>query len=200
MGLLLFIMGNIQSQTDDTYELEIIHNGPGKIVLQNGDEISGFIEYTLTANNRLKLKKEGEDKSVKYNTTDLKSFNVNDLKFIRIKAFGLESFGLITNEHDSKIQIVELLTQFAVGKPSGDGFLHQTTRKYYAYFVKQDKVVAIDDVGFNNKKLADLTSDCPELSKKIADKSPDYKMGLSTTGAQKMEILKKVIEEYKKCN
>lgn len=198
--LLSFMAINNYSQEQDTYELEIKHEGPGKVTLKNGDELNGIVEYSLTANHKLRLKKEGDEKGEKYTTSDVKEFTVNDMHFILLKATGLETFGLVLSKPEYKIQTIELTTQFAGGSPSDEGFKHRTTRETYFRFLKQDKLMRTSDIGFTNKKLAELTSDCPELSKKIANKSAEYKIGFMTPDPKKLEIIQAITEAYQNCN
>jgi hypothetical protein len=192
ISLLLFFGLNIVAQT--TEEPEIEYSGPGKVTLLNGDEISGKVYHKLTTSYKIWITDEkGEEH--KYTTADVKEFTVNDMHFVRLKKPGLEQFGLLINKPESKIQIIKLTMQKLIGVNG----THTTTVEYYANFVSKEKLMSVDDMGFTNKNLAVLTEDCPELSKAIASKSKDYKLGLMTSPVVKLQILTKISEEYENC-
>jgi hypothetical protein len=197
---LFFIFSSLQSQEQGTYELAINHEGPGKIVLSNGEELSGEIKYTLRENHRLFLIQNRDEKPKKYTSKDVKSFNIRDLHFTKIKGPALETFGRIKNGVDSKIQIIELIHQGMSIIPSEDGDKHKTTRTFYVLFTKHEKLIDISDMRLTNKKIASLIEDCSELSKKVASKKGEYKIGFMTSNDGKLKILKAIAEEYQNCN
>lgn len=192
---LLFAFG-IKAQESSTTEEAFNVNGNGTITLQNGDLRTGYIGYMGQKSKTVTF--YGKEKTETFNVNNVEKFNVGDSNFVVVKKFGYESFGLLLNDPKSKIQVIKVTDEEEiVGDPYGR---LKRTVEYFGKFVKNDKILSLNDITFTSKNLAKLTANCEELSIKIKKKSKGYKIGLMTLISEKVEILTKIAEEYQNCN
>ncbi len=195
-GMLLFVTLSLHSQTDNvTMEAQIDYKGPGVIVLNTGEKLIGTVKYYAKQEQWVWLEVEGEEIK-RYKGTAVKEFTVNNQKIVLLKKAGLSVLAHLRSEPDYKIQIFEHISQ--TYKSPGD--LIPTIREHYVYFKEHDKLLSMKDIGLTNKKIAVYTKDCEELSKKIASKSKEYKIGMMTPAFKKVKILKAISEAYHNCN
>ena len=200
---LLFVAISIKSQTgDETLELAILHEGPGKVILLNDEEVSGTIRYDLTSSNKVRVYIEGVKKPSKFVTKEVKEFFVNDEHFVRIKGGMVETFATILNNPEAKILLLKSTYQKSTisGGSSETGYKYPTGTNYYVQYAEKKFLKPVDDMSVTNKKLAKLTADCAELSKEIAAKSKEYKIGMMTPANKRIEILTAISEAYENCD
>ncbi|MEN8118748.1 MAG: hypothetical protein ABFS35_00275 [Bacteroidota bacterium] len=200
---LLFLAINLKSQSgNETSELGIVHKGPGKVILLNGEEVTGTINYDLTSSNKVRVYIEGVKKPSKFVTKEVKEFFVNDEHFVRIKGVMVETFATILNNPKAKILLLKSTYQKSTisGGSSETGYKYPTGTSYYVYFAEKKFLKPVDDMSVTNKKLAKLTADCAELSKEIAAKSKEYKIGMMTPTDKRIEILTAISEAYENCD
>jgi hypothetical protein len=113
--------------------------------------------------------------------------NVNNILFLK----------RLTNEN-AKLQLFELFKS----KNNSSEYFDQYD--YYISFNNENRFVSWSIRGskfFPNfeEKMSEIVSDCPSLAKKIEQKANGYTVKQIAIDAKKNEVVKKIIEEYNKC-
>jgi len=197
--LLLFFIGSIIAQTEETSDEITKHEGPGKVILLEGGEIEGTITYDEFSGYKLKIQVEGEKKPQKHTTKDVKEFYVNDVHFVRIKGLMLNAFAKVVNEPGSKILLLKTISKATVSNQTDEQghLIFPVETSYYVLSTVNNKLLFVG--ALTNKNLSKFVADCPDLSKKIASKEDGYELTIMAPVDKQMEIMKKVMEEYEQC-
>jgi len=197
--LFLVLMGIVSltmcaQNSSPLYEL----NGKGVIELVDGTLIEGDIYYNASNAGRVKITVSGEDEQTKYKVNEVARFTVGDIEYLNMTPSGVIGNGgifvtLISNkEYDIKIykyyiQNKDLVYSYYVDEIT-----------YYVQLPNEEKLIDINDMKLTpfHKKLPKYIADCTELCEKISKKEKGYKIGMLTTLDKKLEIYKKIAEEY----
>jgi hypothetical protein len=202
--VLLFSASAI-SFAQEQQEPEVVFNGEGKILMEDGTILEGTISYSFVNSTHVTIKmSDGKNEKIKRSL--IKSFEVSYTFFEKISQGtgivigGDSEFAIRKTPEDSKIKVYETINQGRLGSGSSSGFLYTTHRNVIVYFPNQ-KPKPINDLSLSpfNKKVSKLVADCQELSEKIANKEDGYKIGLVTPPQTKLEIYLRIAEEYSKC-
>ena len=182
----------------------------GTVYLTNGKTVDGKISVSSASflSSPLKVYHEGEKRPMQFALRDVQSYRLDndffDLKNIR--------GGLSIGQHyvfmkrltpeDSRIHLYEHVVQ---SKDKKD--LHRN-RYEIEYFMQLPSDNSTDVWPVNGSKLvpefdekmSKLVADCPNLSKKIADKEEGYFYRQVTVFREKrMDVLLNIIDEYNRC-
>jgi hypothetical protein len=113
--------------------------------------------------------------------------NVNNILFLK----------RLTND-SAKLQLFELFKS----KTNSSDWTDQYD--YYISFNNENRFASWSIRGskfFPNfeEKMSKIVSDCPSLSEKIKQKATGYAVKQISVDAKKNEVIKKIVEEYNKC-
>jgi hypothetical protein len=199
--LFAIIVVQFYSAAQETIEKEISYKGIGKVIMEDGSQIEGQLEFKLTDDHTVLLYKEGEKKPQKIIDKDFKTFNIGEQYFYKIQVPTRQVTGSPINDNNCKILILKSVSQSPTisGGSLVNGFTHETITGYYILFTESNTILAPNDFRCNNKKISSLVTNCDELSKKIANKEKGYVFTLIQTIDSRIEIFKKIAEEYRNC-
>lgn len=99
---------------------------------------------------------------------------------------------------NSKLNLFELYQSRA---QSADG------KEHYYYFVSLPKEERLKTWAFGSSrffprfeiKMSDIVSDCPELAKKVAKQEKGYTINQISLELMRLDVFKKIIDEYNNC-
>ena len=202
--LLLSIFVSAAAMGQNPEEPEIIYEGSGKIVLEDGTVQEGTVHHSRVTQRRISIKAAPEDKYNTYKTKEVKEFFIDELHFVKVETPGLgvkdPDFALLRSQEDAAIKVYEVCWQENLGSGSGGGAVWPTHRQYYVLFPNQSKMKGIGDLAYtSSKKIAKYVKDCPELAGKLSSKQSGYAYGMIANDAMKLDVFLKVSEEYRAC-
>ena len=192
--LMFFLMGGLFSQTGF-----IRYKDAGVAILNNGDSVKGTVSYELSYPGSIMVYfADGSKKKFDYN--DLKEFYLGDKHYITIKIKVLgnpNTFALILNSEKSKIRLFKYEQQPIILTDDRS----DVTTEYYVWVNGEEYSYGVADMKFMpfHKKMSKFVESCPQLSQKILNKEDGYKIGLISTPDMKLEVFKKVAQEFDEC-
>ncbi len=189
-----------------TYVIE----GPGSITLEDGSKQDGTVQFMVTGDNddlrRIWFTPASEMKPKKLQSGEIKYFTVKGTDFyaIRMKeddmAIGNARIFMeqINQSPEDKFRMYRLRKVEKAEGPSDKPW--QLKRGYFVMLPDFKNAHEIIDMTFTPfaKKMSEYLKDCPELSKKIADKEEGYKYNMFR-GAGNDEVFIRVMQEYNAC-
>ncbi len=178
----------------------------GKLTVQfeTGYDVDKYLKILTSANTEKKIP-----------ITDVKYYKYNN-EFYFPKEINLEAYEIpfrdkvytpnvnnilflkrLTND-SAKLQLFEL---FKPRTKSSDG---TDQYDYYISFNNSNRFLSWDirgNIFFPNfdDKMSKIVSDCPLLAEKIKQKANGYTVKQVSVDAKKDEVIKKIVEEYNKC-
>jgi hypothetical protein len=184
----------------------VIFQGEGTMYFADGTIATGNILYEAITGKFVKIAVTGAgSKADKYKAKEVLRFTIGSslwyVKTIKdaLSSSGNEYFVNLTNDSSSKIKLYDYHEQDAM-MPGG---LAAYTKKTYVELPGAEKLYSPNNLYFMpfHKKMAAITADCPELSKKIADKEDGYKIKKMLGMPTNLEtMVLKIIGEYNACN
>jgi len=194
----VFIDFCCKSQTDF-----ICYSGPGKVVLNNGETITGNVEYCLSSPARVRILPDGKSDDMKYKSSEVKEFNVGDKQYLSLELKGGAvsvgsdlQFAQLMTPADSKIKVLMSETQSTVVVNNN----FAVTTSYYALVPGQEAAYALSDIRFTPfKKMTKYVEDCPVIVEKINNKEKGYFIPMVTTDEARKEVFLKIAMEYQNC-
>ncbi|MGZ8537590.1 MAG: hypothetical protein ACXWV9_04960 [Flavisolibacter sp.] len=182
----------------------------GTVFLNNGKTIDGKISVNSSGflSSPLKVYTEEEKKPMQFPLRDIKSYRIRndyfDLKNIRggISVGQHAVFMRRLTKEDSRIHLYEHMVQ-----SNNKQDLHRNRYDIH-YFMEIPSENSFDVwpvegskfVPEFDEKMSKLVADCPDLSRKIADKEEGYFYRQVTVFREKrMDVLLNIIEEYNRC-
>ena len=210
-----------QQQSPEDYS-PWYRKGNGKLVLNSGEELKGYGNFYILSDH-VSFTKEFDDKTKKYQVSDIKSFSINDSSFYSKLTKGAEitlnkkkTFVYLKNGEESKYKMYE--RKIISTDLSAAGALGLTDRLETDYFIEipgeTEAVYSVTGTKFLPfaKKVSALLADCPTLSKKIENREEGYaqtilpkfstnlkKMIDNTTAIDPMNVWLKILAEYEGC-
>lgn len=183
----------------------VVFQGTGSVTLSDGSTLTGMVIYKAIGNTYVSIVADGGNGAEHgYKAKEILRFNIgNTLWFVKTIRDAISAGGnleIVRLENDSTSKLKLYTTHQQDGTITGG--LASYLKKTYVELPGADRLYSTNNLYFMpfNKKMAEITADCPELSKKIADKEDGYKvkklLGLPTNLET---IVTKVINEYNNC-
>jgi hypothetical protein len=182
----------------------VIFQGAGTMYFADGTVATGNILYEAITGKFVKITPTGGNTG-KYKAKEVLRFTIGSslwyVKTIKdaLSASGNEYFVNLANDSSSKIKLYDYHEQDAM-MPGG---FAAYTKKTYVELPGAEKLYSPNNLYFMpfHKKMAEITADCPELSKKIADKEDGYKIKKMLGMPTNLEtMVLKIIGAYNACN
>jgi hypothetical protein len=188
-----------------------VRNIPSTVYLKDGEVIEGklHVESNIWGRQSVKVHKQHNDEVVMFDIEDLKGYKSNnsfyDLKEITTgvgKGYHHKFMKRLTPA-DSRIHLYEHVAKTNLpdkNKPN-NGYI----RDYYVQLPneKGDIVWSLGSKKFHphfNRKMAQVVKNCPEVSKKVADKEVGYNYHHNSFQPQnEPQILMNIINDYNNC-
>jgi|WetSurMetagenome_2_1015567.scaffolds.fasta_scaffold21783_2 hypothetical protein len=135
------------SQTNDDFIIR--YSGNGSVVLASGETIHGKVDFVLQTPSRITIIPEGQEKSAKYKSDEVKAFTVDNKQYFAIKMKGGDvsignttSFAQIITPVDAKIKVFLFENQQAV----------LVTKSYYISIPGDETAYGLTDTRFTPLK------------------------------------------------
>lgn len=201
--LLLVSLWSVALGQEETHEPAIVYEGIGKVVLEDGTEITGMVHHSRITQRRVSVTPEGGEEQT-FKTKEVSNFFIGGLHFIKVETEGVgvkdPDFGLLLSDEGAAIKVYEVTFQRNLGSSTGGETLWPTNRGYYVYLPKREKLKAVGDVAYMpSKKIAKWIEGCPELEKKLNDKAKGYNYGLISNDAMKRDVFLNISKDYQNC-
>ena len=185
---ILLLTRSVQAQIDISN-----YFGQGQITLKDGTVLQDSMQYYLTSPDKIYMIEKETDERTEFRAADIKDFTLNHRQYFPISTRTGKIFAMLLTEVKGKFKVYVCEIQSAI---SGAAL-----QKEYFVLAQGDNVAyKLTGPKYTpSKKLADLVSDCPELSQKIKNKEDNYTYPKKATDADRIEVLLKVAKDYQKC-
>lgn len=193
--IIIFLVNTINAQYNGYFSKDLYAKNkkyPGWVILKNGDKKEGFIEARDPVANEKAVhfyeKEEDKKPFKKYEPSEVKEYQLGHLHYVTMPYSGgivsKDQFVLVQQDGEGAIKScywydMEISQQLR-GKyqqESDEQYFNAQFPSKVVYFREGVKPLEHQSLllGFA-KKMAELTKDVPEISKKITDKEKGYKM------------------------
>lgn len=183
----------------------VVFQGTGSVTLRDGSAITGTVIYKAIGNTYVSIIADGGNGAEHgYKAKEILRFNIGStLWYVKTIKDAISAGGnleIVRLENDSTSKLKLYTTHQQEGTITGG--LAAYTKKTYVELPGADRLYSTNNLYFMpfNKKMAEITAGCPELSKKIADKGDGYKVKKMLGMPTNLETLVlKAINEYNNC-
>ena len=176
------------------------YDGPGRVILNYGDTIIGFVNYSIARPGVLHIKSDKTKETKKYNDSEVKEFFVNDLHYYSIRRKDNSfAFAQLINNVDSKVRFYKYEKQ----SPVSVGGDYSVTRNVFLWPKDAESAVNPNDVTFlpHDKNIIKMVESCPALAEKIKNKEKGYKFPFMSQDPDRarFEAYSRIFAEFDEC-
>lgn len=207
--LILFTSAVAFSQLRSSAQLsepEIVYEGPGKIILEDGSVKEGTVRHSRITQRRATVT-DSNGESETFKTKDMKEFYINNLHFVKVETAGVglkdPDFAIELSDEGAAIKVYEVCHQENITTDTGGEVTNwPTSREYFVQMPGEDKIKGVGDIAYMpSKKIAkvDAIKACPELEKKISSKANGYSYGMISNEQMKRDVFLEISRAYEQC-